>query len=530
MRATWSDSLEFIYGDESPVKREETALQLDVARGGTAAVHLIVQDLSPTARVRVAVQSRPFEKLRLFRLHAVPVPVNTGRIGFTEDTNMGDRGVNRPNPFVARRAPFTVFDPMEPIGATFAANASQICLRLHLPVPHDAKPGLYDCPVTLRAGADRVVLQLRIRIHRATIPPTGRESVPYTNWFSLPSMAAAHGLRPWSAGHWKMIGDYAALMARVRQNTFLVSLKDIFTQRGQRFLLDEKRLCRIVNIFTRAGLHWIEGGHLAHRKGGWASLVYGNILGDAPSTSADGVAALADVTGQLLRAIERHGYRARWLQHVADEPSGVNMPDYRITCGIVRKYMPGITIFDASADPAIVGATDIWCPHVNFFQERIAFYRRQQALGDKLWFYVCCEPGGRWLNRLLDQELLRSTLIGWGAALFGADGFLHWGLNSWYKDQDPFRQTTQSHKGSWPNTLPAGDTHCVYPGPSGPWSSLRLEAQREGMEDWELLRRLFRRDPQGARKLVRRVLRAFNDYSTDLPRFRQARRALLECG
>jgi len=121
------------------------------------------------------------------------------------------------------------------------------------------------------------------------------------------------------------------------------------------------------------------------------------------------------------------------------------------------------------------------------------------------------------------MELLRPALFGWAAARFWLDGFLHWGLNHYKTEQDPFELNVVDHGGG--NFLPAGDTHIVYPGPDGPWSSVRLEAQREGCEDYELLRRL---DPEQAQAIIRPVLRGFDDYTKDAAAFRAGRRALLE--
>jgi hypothetical protein len=87
------------------------------------------------------------------------------------------------------------------------------------------------------------------------------------------------------------------------------------------------------------------------------------------------------------------------------------------------------------------------------------------------------------------MELLRPALFGWAAARFGLDGFLHWGFNHYGRGQDPFQQSVVGHGGG--NFLPAGDTHIVYPGTGGPWSSLRLEAQREGFEDYNFFCRNF---------------------------------------
>jgi len=178
-------------------------------------------------------------------------------------------------------------------------------------------------------------------------------------------------------------------------------------------------------------------------------------------------------------------------------------------------------------DTLAIGTCDYWCPKDRDFQRNRSFFDAQRVFGDRIWFYTCCDPGGPWLNRLLDQELLRPALFGWAAALFGLDGFLHWGLNFYRKDQDPFEKSVVGHGRK--NALPAGDTHVVYPGPEGPWSSLRLEAQREGMEDLELLRRLTARaGAAGVKAVIRKAIRHFDDYTKDVSVFRAARGRLLE--
>ena len=181
---------------------------------------------------------------------------------------------------------------------------------------------------------------------------------------------------------------------------------------------------------------------------------------------------------------------------------------------------------DATQDTGLVGSVDIWCPQAQAYQRQRGQFEGRRATGDRIWFYTCCVPGGPWLNRLLDMELLRPALLGWAAARFNLDGFLHWGLNHYRPWQDPFDQSVVKHGKS--SFLPPGDTHIVYPGADGPWSSLRLEAQREGFEDLELLRELRHIDGQTASRIVRRVVRGFDRYTRDVTSFRRARRALLE--
>ncbi len=522
MRAELRDGLEFLYADSQVGKKPCRAMTLDVARGGTASVHLLLNDVKEGARLRVGVNQggRAVKDARWFRLIDVPVERNTGPVGFIEKE--GER-----NRFVARRAPFRVYDAMEPVGSSVKVSSPTMALRLHLPLPRNARSGTREYKVRLSAGQEEHALALSVNVHKPVILPVGRDSFPYTNWFSLGLMAERHGLKPWSQGHWRMIRRYAELMAHGRQNTFWVPLGVIFDRKANTLILNRSRLRRIVRTFTDAGMYFIEGGHFAGRTGGqWEATTLDVALTGARAISSEGHEAVARVGRQLMEEIERNGWHEQWIQHVADEPTETIAGEYRMLVGMVRKYMPGVPILDATMEQSIVGAVDVWCPQAQEYQKHRRWFERQQAAGDHVWFYTCCFPGGPWLNRLLDMELLRPALFGWGAALYGLEGFLHWALNHYGAGHDPFNQSVIKHGAS--NFLPAGDTHIVYPGSGRPWSSLRLEAQREGLEDYELLRKLRRGDGQSADRIIRKAIRGFNTYTKDVKVFRSARKAMLE--
>jgi len=523
MRAELRDSLEFLFPDSKSAPGPCRLRHLDVARGGTIATHVLVNGLAKGQTVDCSVKSagRKVGSARWFLLVDVPVEANTALNIFTEPAK-GPR-----NPHVIRRAPFRVYDAMQPIGGRFSAPAPTACVRLHIPVNRAERPGRRGYDLRVTSGGAREDLRLDVDVHRAVVPGTGRDSLPYTNWFRLDHMASSHGLKPWSEAHWKMIGRYAALMAHARQNVFEIPLGVIFkrTARGPVLLTD--RLRRLVKTFTRAGLYFIEGGHVAGRtRGKWTATTLSLSSGGGLATSPEGNAELAKICGQLMAEIDRNGWRNRWLQHVSDEPAGAVAADYRILSGMVHKYMPGIPLLDATMDTRLAGSVDIWVPLNNEFQKNKADFDRVRALGDHVWFYTCCQPGGRWLNRLLDMELLRPALYGWGMALFDLEGFLHWGFNYYSSKKDPFKKSVEFHRNGL--HFPAGDSNIVYPGKGEPWSGLRLEAQREGFEDYELLKRLKAKRPALANSIIRSALRGFDRYTKDVRVFRAARKRLLQ--
>jgi hypothetical protein len=515
-----------IYPDSKPEEIGTASLQLHTPRGVPLGVHLLLEGGDPAAEItfRVTEGEGSVEGASWYRLIDVPVEENTGLVSRTERWD-GER-----NPHVIRRAPFRVFEVLKPVHSPILTDASTVALRLEIPIASDAPPGEGCFEVEIERGEERVTLSLGVVVHRAVVPPVGADTFRYTNWFSTARIASRHGAEEWSEEFWEMLARYAALMARGRQNVFWVRWSDFFArgEGGERHL-DRERLVRYVQVFTDAGLHWIEGAPFAGRPGGdWSTTTLHINLTGLSATTEEGSAALIALLAELRECIIEEGWEERWIQHLADEPTDSNALDYRKLAEIFREQMPGIPILEATMSRKLVGAVDIWCPQVQEFQRHRDFFEERRAAGDHLWVYTCLVPGGPWINRLLDMERLRPVWIGWAAAIWELEGFLHWGLNHYRAD--PFERSVVDH-GAEPNTknrLPAGDSHIVYPGPDGPWSSQRFEAHRIGMEDHELLRRLLAEDSELAQRIVAGGFRAFDDFSTDLDQYLDARRELLE--
>ncbi len=524
--AVFVDELEPLYPDRptmQPSAEGGGGLELHAARGTIAAVHLLLrspEELNLDLQVHGLPEGWGADP-RWFRLVDVPVEENTGLGSRTEQFE------GETNPHVLRRAPFRIYEALEPVIFPLRLPRGPSALRLEFEIPSGAPSGKWELAIT---GDPLVFNRATLQIHDAVVPPAGRDTLRYTNWYSPDEMARRHGLDPWSEAHWEMIGRYAALMARGRQNTFWIRWADVFHRDADGALrFRRERFERLVRLFRAAGLWWIEGAPLARRPGGdwskeWLEL---NVAG-LPATSPEGRAALAGMLGELRACLEQNGWLDAYLQHLADEPTDTNAADYRALAAIVRQELPGVPIVEATMSRELVGAVDVWCPQVQKFQAHRDFFEQRRAAGDRIWTYTCLVPGGPWLNRLLDQERLRQVWFGWAAAHYRLEGFLHWGLNHY--QADPFAQSVVDHPAQ-PNTtnkLPAGDTHVVYPGPDGPWSGLRFEAHRIGLEDHALLEQLRAQDPEAYARIVAQVFRAYDDYAVEVAAYRAARRQLLE--
>ena len=75
---------------------------------------------------------------------------------------------------------------------------------------------------------------------------------------------------------------------------------------------------------------------------------------------------------------------------------------------------------------------------------------------------------------------------------------------------------------------PPGNAHIVYIGDGRPWYSVRGHLQRLGVQDYELLELLRKRDGAKASELIGKLCRSFDDYDGSAAAFDETRRELLE--
>ena len=96
---------------------------------------------------------------------------------------------------------------------------------------------------------------------------------------------------------------------------------------------------------------------------------------------------------------------------------------------------------------------------------------------------------------------------------------------------DPFKHSVIKHpspQASSNNFLPAGDTHVIYPGKNGPLSSLRFEAHRKGIEDYELLEKLKQKNSKKHSRLIKKIFVDYADYSLSIKKYQRTRKKLLK--
>jgi hypothetical protein len=403
-------------------------------------------------------------------------------------------------------------------------------VHMTLRVPRGTPAGRYRGRVRVTlAGAVRATLPVSLEVWPFAIPR--RPTFHVTNWFQSDCVTKWHRCEAWSERHWRLLELYAATMEDYRQDTittptFIGNFHNsdpmclVGTTRAAdgSYRFDFRRLERWVRLFDRHGFRYFEMWHLAAQAHGRTAPRFavrdektGRVVWHEEMRVLG--REYRAVVGAFLRALsrwlDRRGLSDRFLLHVYDEPKRETWAHYAAVSAFFRENAPKLKHIDAisASDLITQFGADIDIPvPLTTHLEKDEYYRARARDGRKpVWWYTCCGPGGRYANRFVCQPLITTRILPWQAFVLGIGGYLHWGYNFWHR--------CYQHESGWPgisdyadHTLvnpyrehpprwAVGDAAIVYPHPRwweehGPVSSLRYEAMRAGLQDYELLRLL----------------------------------------
>lgn len=132
---------------------------------------------------------------------------------------------------------------------------------------------------------------------------------------------------------------------------------------------------------------------------------------------------------------------------------------------------------------------DIWCPHFHTFEEGLTtgVYENE----DKMWFYGCLMPKAPYPTYHIDDKLVSARMIGWLQALYNVEGNLYWAANNYARYDGSYSYLDEYYENPNHYRYVPGEGFLMYPGKKygvdGPLASMRLEAIRDGNEEYELL-------------------------------------------
>lgn len=134
---------------------------------------------------------------------------------------------------------------------------------------------------------------------------------------------------------------------------------------------------------------------------------------------------------------------------------------------------------------------DTWCPTVDYYNTESQ--RANYADQEEKWWYTCISPRAPYPTYHTEDTLLSARTLSWMQAEYDVVGNLFWATNvyanyngSYYENIEDFYEGDASRFDQV-----NGDGYLFYPGKpygiDGPIGSLRLEAIRDGIEEYEVL-------------------------------------------
>ncbi|MGQ9597030.1 MAG: glycoside hydrolase domain-containing protein [Thermoproteota archaeon] len=520
----WGSSpLEKILKDSKPPPDYKASVHIEAVRNEYACAQFAVTVESGTPRVRL-------NPVQLEGPGGFRINFSVNFVGFVP---VRRNTPQTPSEELIRLAPFDAPDPLLEDREVSLKEGETQPVWITIFVPPSAPAGDYAGRVDIISEGAGASISVLLKVYPVTLRES--RSLWLTNWFSPTNVARFHNVKTWSEEHWSLIRKYARIMAEHRQNVIITPIFELIRLvklTNGSLSLDFSSFDRWVELFMEEGvIGRFEGGHLAGRSV-WeapdfdspAVTIYyenGSVAQTLPSmkaTSTEYRSFLSWFLPLFQEHLEEKGWVDRYIQHLADEPIHANAESYKKLAGCVKTYAPKLRRIDAIQCTELVGAVDIWVPILHEFDANQDFYVQRREAGEETWFYTCLAPTGEYPNRFIDYPLMKVRVLHWINFEYNLSGYLHWGLNYW--SENPFTNVE-------PNNLPPGDAFIIYPGKEGPLSSIRFEALRLGVQDYELLRMLEERDPAKAKGLAEAVVRSITDYEKDPLKFDEVRRELM---
>ncbi|MFC5405636.1 glycoside hydrolase domain-containing protein [Cohnella soli] len=164
-------------------------------------------------------------------------------------------------------------------------------------------------------------------------------------------------------------------------------------------------------------------------------------------------------------------------------------------------------IVTTSLHPDLIQDVNTFAPLFRDFEseEYLQQVKNFQANGGNMWWYGCVVPTNPYPTYHIDDDLISARLVPWMQRSYGIEGNLYWSVNVYLK----WTGSQYVARDIWndPMAFPGanGDGFLLYPGAkygmNSPIATLRLQAIRDGNQDYEYLWLLEDRIKQAAQQL-----------------------------
>ncbi|WP_169507558.1 glycoside hydrolase domain-containing protein [Paenibacillus harenae] len=446
-----------------------------------------------------------------------------------------EKETSKANPFWPEREGLELYplsevpDPLSNEStAEVAANETQPIFITGY-VPSDAESGKYEGLITVKTTLGDYAVPIRVDVHDVTIPEVSNtDFVNYhwnmTNGFTWDGVTwngsgseaydvgqYYYGVETYSDEWFGLMDEFARVMTEYRTNMVWVRTDLFLNATGtdlSEFVdgipedLDWSLFDRYVETYMNNGVTHFANQHFIHYLNKMPAeekptAAWNTALPDSlPATDAFLTNYLTALHNHLKDKGWLGGNGITWYQHILDEPQNDDhknwwtyaarkIKEINAATGSEFKTMdadPGALLLAEGSKPYL----DVMVPYTTKFHELKDQYQVEQAAGKDMWVYTMEVNQPPWLNRFWTQPTLTGRLLYWNISQENVTGHLHWAWNAWYV-------------GPW-----NGDSYIVYPDKVNRTvkSTLRHEAMRDGLEDYELLHIIKQSNPELAQQLA----------------------------
>ncbi|MFJ9379539.1 glycoside hydrolase domain-containing protein [Streptomyces sp. NPDC101455] len=487
----------------SAVRNEQVSAQLAIASGHNLHdVEAVVGDLTGPGGTKL---SGADTQVRFVKY--VPVQRSKSEVDWSATIDQVSSGTE----VSGDRNPDVVGDALDERSSVDVPAYAAQPLWFTFHIPKKAAPGTYTGTVRVKAdGRTQTSYPLTIDVADASVPDPKDYGFFLDVWAQPETIAQASGVELWSDRHWKLIKAYDRDLAGRGQKVINTTIVDNpwhhqwslgtrqsqtatpyssmvgWTWNGKNFSFDFARWDKYVETARRAGLGpdigafsmlaFQDGEHLTYTDSRTGKTVYENVdLGGDRWRQA---------WGAFLPAFEKHAKAKGWLDHTWLSFDERPISTMTVVKDFVHEVAPAfddrISVAGSISTEGVASDLSVDWGGIDAMTPELAEERHKA--GKITTFYVYGSPAHP--NTFSYSPAVESRMLPWISAQRHLDGFLRWSYNSW--TSDPFNQPV--------HIFTQGDEYLVYPGKNGPMSSIRWEQLKEGIEDYELVAQLRKKD------------------------------------
>lgn len=478
---------EFYLTKDNPLEAKEPSIELDVAKGEYEAYQIIIsanEDIYYDFYVDKLVN----ENNTVFSTKQVDV--------------FHEKYINVETDYNGEAVPGMYPDAIVPLknikecgeNVVNAGENQGIYVRFH--IPKDQEPGVYTGTFVVEISGGYREVPVTLRVHDVTVPEENNMKsiymVNYGSWMGEQD------------GSQDMLSKYTEFLYEYRLSSANIMLDNAGTDEDVKYYTDlayehmQNPKCSFVVIpflhtgysvtkeFSQKYLYefarksFATGYNMFEKTGTYIGTIdepdsFG-VADDIVQRTSEDWTALCEEVAAVLEADQTITSPIK-----AQVVEGIRNCRNVVTTADVERYNPlGVTTFCAKFSD------------YDTAEERSVFAENSSDL----WWYGCIDPKEPYPSFEIDQQSLTNIhLMGWMASDYDITGNLFWAADFYAKASSEIGMSNTPLEDYYdtaerfPNTN--GDGFLMYPGArygvDGPVASLRLEAIRDGLEDYELL-------------------------------------------